>query len=91
MRKTLTVYLSTLTLLAGTAEIFAQGAVVLPGTAGTTPLSRNGVGADRPITGNSEQGRGGAGGAGGGATTNGTAAGSGTATGGNPSGYPDRN
>ncbi len=91
MRPVFLVSLSTFALLAGTATLFAQGAVVLPGTNGTTPLSRTGVGADSPITGNSEQGRGGAGGAGGGATTNGTSAGSGTATGGNPSGYPDRN
>ncbi len=69
----------------------AQDAVV-PGTGGTAPVTRGtGVGPDSAVTGSSESGRGGTGGMGGGATTNGTAAGAGTATGGNPSGYPDRN
>ena len=60
----------------------AAGTAVTPGT-GTGPVSRD--------TGYSETGRGGTGGTGGGPSTSGTAAGAGTATGGNPSGYPDRN
>ena len=78
--------------LAATAlPVLAQSLVVAPGMDGAHRISRTGVGPDSAVTGYSEEGRGGTGGTGGGPTTNGTAAGAGTATGGNPSGYPDRN
>ena len=89
-RRTSTAILALL-LVAGSSAAFAQDSTT-PGKDGTEPLTpKSGVGRDSKITGYSESGRGGGGGVGGGPSTNGTAAGAGTATGGNPSGYPDRN
>ena len=78
-------------LLGSTGVSFGQAAIP-PGAGGSAPLTRGtGTGPDSAVTGYGESGRGGTGGTGGGPSTNGTASGAGTATGGNPSGYPDRN
>ena len=77
--------------IVSTSLSFAQDSAPA-GSPGTVPLtSGTGSGRDSKVTGYSESGRGGTGGTGGGPSSNGTAAGAGTATGGNPSGYPDRN
>ncbi len=89
-RRTSTTLLALL-FVAGSSAAFAQDSTT-PGKDGTAPLTqKSGVGRDSKVTGYSESGRGGTGGIGGGPTSNGTAAGAGTATGGNPSGFPDRN
>ena len=74
--RTISTTLSALLFVAGSSAAFAQDATT-PGKDGTAPLTqKSGVGRDSK---------------GGGPSSNGTADGSGTATGGNPSGYPDKN